>query len=180
MPGPDHNSRLTPEVFLEHVHAVRGTARKLSEAQADHRNAMKRAKAAGVNNKAMVAAIAMLKEDQPVVEAHHRDLTRYLTWLGSPLGTQGSLFGASDDAPRPTEKAQAEHAAWAAREAGYEAGASGTARDQVPYEIGSPLHAEWDAGWSEGQARIIADLGTGQIRKRGRKGKGNPEERAAA
>lgn len=180
MTAPDHNSRLTPEIFLDHVHACRATARKLAEAQADHRNAMKRAKAAGVNNKAMTEAIAMTKEDQVVVEAHHRDLVRYLAWLGSPLGTQGALFGVSDDAARPTEKAQTEHTAWAAKEAGYEAGASGTARDQCPYEPGSPLHAQWDEGWREGETRIIRDLGTGQTRKRGRKGKGNPEDRPAA
>lgn len=165
-------SNLTPETFLEHYRAVSRARMELTEAQAKVRNAMKRAKGAGIATAQLSAAISLTKIDKEKRDIEFRDLARYMAWLQMPIGTQPELFAGAE---MPTQKAAAEHTEFEAEQRGYQDGKAGGAGDNAPYPLGSPLHQKWYEGWSRGQAFIANEMG-GEVPKRGRKAKaGNPE-----
>jgi ribosome modulation factor/uncharacterized protein (UPF0335 family) len=168
-------SNLTPETFLEHYRAVSRARTVLTEAQAQVRNAMKRAKAAGIATAQLSAAIALTKIDKDRRDADFADLARYMAWLQMPIGTQGALFAGE----MPKQKAADEHNEFEAEQRGYEDGKAGAAGDNAPYALGSPLHQAWYNGWSRGQAFLAQQMAVdGEKPARGRKkARGNPEDR---
>ncbi len=173
-------ANVTPGTFLEFYREVSGKKRALEEAQGGYRAALKRAKAAGIDQAALTQAMQMARQDTAQVELHYRNVNRYLSWLGSPLGTQGALFGAHDDV-QPTEKATQEQREWDAEDAGYLAGKGGEPVDNCPHVAGSPFQVKWLEGWHKGQAVLVEQLGSdGTLRKGRRKKANNPEDRPAA
>lgn len=173
-------SNLPPHIFLEHYRECVRLKRDVEQAQGRYRSAVKRAKASGVDQAALIQAMSLVKQDTSAVELHFRNVGRYLAWLESPIGTQGALFGVSDD-QRPTEQAAGEHREWAASEAGYEAGKAGSDIAENPFPAGSPHASKWIEGWHSGQAYLAEQLGPDGKKAKGRKRKsGNPEDRIAA
>lgn len=159
-----HNSGPAPEIFLEHFRKVSAFKREVSQAQSALQLAYKRAEKAGINLGAFKAMLKARKEEPAQIEQNMRDFFRYALWLEMPIGTQPNLFAASDDAPRPTERAKAEQKEWEARDAGFDAGVAGRAHDTNPHVPGTLLHQAWAAGHSKGVEFIQEGLRTGRVR----------------
>ncbi|WP_043836322.1 ribosome modulation factor [Muricoccus aerilatus] len=168
-------SNLKPETYLEHYRAIRDAKKKQEQATAEMRLARKRAKASGVNLGDMDAAIRLRDLDADERDTHLKNLARYTTWMGAPLGAQATLFG---DIEKPTEKAAAEHAAYEARERGYTDGTQGAREDGNPYPVGTPHAAEWHRGWTDGKAFLDGTAAPTEAKpvRGARRSRGNPED----
>jgi hypothetical protein len=171
-------SNLTPETYLEHRAAVGATYTALQTAQSEHQTAMKRAKNAGIDTKALAQVMKLGRQDPEEVAMHFRNLARFAAWEGLPIGAQGSLFGTTDD-QHPTEKAQAEYSLHRAEDDGHHEGAAGALRESNPHPTASEAWQRWDKGWLAGQATIAAEMAPKKAKGR-RKASGNPEDRASA
>lgn len=159
-----HNSGPAPEIFLEHFRKLANLKRELAQVQSAVQLGFKKAKAAGINPDILKAVLKARKEEPAQIEQNMRDFFRYALWLEMPIGTQPNLFAASDDAPRPTERAKAEQKEWEARDAGFDAGVAGRAHDTNPHVPGTLLHQAWAAGHSKGVEFIKEGLRTGRVR----------------
>lgn len=137
------------------------------------RGIRKRMESAGCDMKALDLHLKLAKLDTEVAELYLRNAARYNQWAGLPIGAQGTLF-ASDDAGKPSEKAQDELREAAAYDAGYRAAQGGQKADDNPYEPGSAFHVSWTSGFTEG-SRVLKDFAAGRppragSRKPGRRG----------
>lgn len=159
-----HNMGPAPEVFLEHFRKLANLKRELAQVQSAVQLGFKKAKAAGINPDILKAVLKARKEEPAQIEQNMRDFFRYALWLEMPIGTQPNLFAASDDAPRPTERAKAEQKEWEARDAGFDAGVAGRAHDTNPHVPGTLLHQAWASGHSKGVEHIKEGLRTGRVR----------------
>lgn len=159
-----HNMGPAPEVFLEHFRKMANLKRELAQVQSAVQLGFKKAKAAGINPDILKAMLKARKEEPAQIEQNMRDFFRYAMWLEMPIGQQASLFSASDDAPRPTERAKAEHKEFEARDAGFDAGVAGRAHDDNPHVPGTLLHQAWASGHSKGVEFIKEGLRTGRVR----------------
>jgi len=92
-------------------------------------------------------------------EAFIAKFFRYCRWLNMPIGDQPSLFAAADDFGVPATKARDGLAEAEAYEEGYKAGKGGRNRSEHRFEMGSPMHERFDAGWCDGQAVLAEQLG---------------------
>lgn len=148
--------------------------RAIDEASGKKRAILKRAKAAGVDCDALLAALRAKKRDPDEVRIALRNALRYSGILapGAKL-TQDDLFGLDE---RPlNNKVRGEMGAWDADQAGYEAGKAGGQLDDSPYPAGSEAQAHYHTGWSRGQAVIAERMGeharkadTGRTKRRGK------------
>ncbi len=182
-------SNLTPEVFIDFVS-------KLNTLSAEHQEKAEEAKTAksaisawrkhgkkvlGVD----LCALSMFQElrnaDSEDASLRIKTLARYAAYMRMPWGTQMEMFGKLDEAP-PTQ----EHMEMAdranAEEQGRLRGAAGDSADDNPHPGGSAAHVGWHAGWKNGYAFYSKSQGSGaDVRKpAGRKGRANPEDRAAS
>lgn len=162
--GGGHNLGLSPEVFLQHFRTVSARKREAAQANSALQLALKKAKAAGVDLDVLRGILASRKLEPAVVEQRTRDLFRYGSWLGMSFAAQPSLFPASDDAPKPSERAVGEQREWEQEEDGFTAGSAGRAHDDNPNPPGSALHQAWARGHSRGVEFIKEGLRTGRVR----------------
>lgn len=176
---------LTPELYLRHRAAVGATLTALEDAKSiydtaksAHQGAFKAAQSAGIAIKAMKEVMRIRVMDPDDAAMHYRNVSRFAAWEKLQIGTQGSLFGITDD-QHPTDEAAAEHAAFRAEDDGHHEGATGAQRAGNPFAPGSETFDKWDRGWLAGQQTIADDMGPKKVRGR-RKAKNNPEDRAAA
>lgn len=135
----------------------RSLARDAAERQGVQRNHRKRAKSAGINVRAMAAALRALKRSDPDgVISDLRDQIRYMQLLRLPV-VSGDLFG---NMPiQLTDKTKIGMDIWDAQDGGYKAGRHGAVVDECPYEQGSELAVQWIDWWHKGQASIAKELG---------------------
>jgi hypothetical protein len=151
-------ANLTPETYLDYRGRCGASYTKLLEAQSFHQAEMKRAKAAGIDTKAMAVVMKQRKQDPDELAMFKRNKLRYAGWEGMPHALQQPLFGTTDD-QHPTDKAAAEFKLHRAEDDGRFAGRDGTKREQNPNDPGSEAHSRWDTGWMATQAEFAAVLG---------------------
>lgn len=145
------------EVCADYLRQVRTQKRKCDEANGVLRSILKRAKADGIDTKALNGAIAKTKQEPDVVAASMAAEIRYLGILRVATITPDALFaGYQIDYEAPRSAADLE---WEAGEAGYQAGRHATPIDECPYEPGSPHHVTWRKSWHDGQAANAEVLG---------------------
>lgn len=136
--------------------AYRTQRRKVDEEMGVLRNIAKKAKADGVNTKAMIAAIALTKLDPEVVAADVRDTIRYAAIMHVPM-TQAVLFNGWDETV--SERTAEIGDLWQAEQEGFTAGRAGAAVESSPYITGTEHHTHWLDHWHKGQASIARELG---------------------
>lgn len=170
------STNVPPEIFLKHYRAIRDAKRAHDETSMALARSKKQAKSDGVDLDAFKWLERLSKLDTDEAEAQLRHLQQYCAWLKMPIGTQLSMF-AQEVADEPNDTAQAEQRAWAAEEAGYDAGKAGRHRvDDNPYPPGSEHAVRFDRGFMRGQKAIADKLGENAKQadaRRGRKGGGD-------
>jgi hypothetical protein len=154
------SANLTPlssKSFSQHYRTIRDAAREHEETAMALARAKKAAKKDGVDLAAlkMIERFAKLETDE--AETLMRHTMQYAAWLEMPIGTQPSMF---PDADAPDDEVTSENRAYAAEEAGFEAGKAGKHRvDDNPYAAGTELYARFDKGYLRGQKTIADRLG---------------------
>lgn len=124
---------------------------KASQAQGVLRNRYKVAKGDGVDVDSLKLAFRIAERSTGEVISEQRNVGRYLKIMGSPLGTQWSLFDQEDE----------EGVTLDATAKGEQAGREGADRESNPYTPGKPDWFAWNNGWQTGQDAIAATLGRG-------------------
>ena len=154
-----HNSGEVPaETIARHIDLIKASeiewreARdKAAELQGVLRNRYKVAKGDGVDIDSLKLAFRIAERAMGEVVSEQRNVGRYLKIMGSPLGTQWSLFEEPDaDGAKPDATAKGE-----------QAGREGADRDSNPYSPGTPDWFAFNNGWQAGQDTIAATLGRG-------------------
>jgi hypothetical protein len=141
------------------------------------RTVRKRMEDAGCDLKALDLQMRLEKLDDDVREIQLRNVARYASWSGKPIGAQGALFG-TDDAAGPSEKARVELTEAEAYDAGYRAAQGGQKHDDNPHAAGSGLNQRWAQGWHAGK-KVLDDVAAGRPPKEARTGSRKPGRRAA-
>jgi hypothetical protein len=145
-----------PDALADWMRQYRTQRRKCDEENGALRNIVKRAKADGVNTKAMISACASTKLDPEQVAADMRDEVYYKTVLRIPI-TAEVVFGGWQ--PSVTERTRAQDDEWDAQDKGYAAGKQGVPIEDSPYPPGTELHQQWSTFWHRGQEAIARTLG---------------------
>lgn len=137
-----------------------GTAqREIDEATGRKRAVLKRAKAAGVDTKALLAALALKRRDPDDVLTEQRNIIRYAGIIAPHLPmSQAELFEGLDQRPL-ADKAARQMQEWDADERGYAAGLNGGSMDDCPAAPGTPVYVRFHAGFMRGQAVIAERMG---------------------
>lgn len=159
---------VTPETVQQFTREAVIKRRAVSEAQGEYRAVLKRAKAAGVNTKALSEHINNRALDSDEVTRHYRDVFYYGAVNGAGYASQSDLFPTSGMDLHVSETASAEHQEFEASEAGYEAGRSGSRIEDCPYPVASPLAQIWSQAWRRGQDSIAAEMAPGESAPVGR------------
>ena len=141
------------------------------------RSIRKRMEDAGCDMKALDLQMRLEKLDDDVREIQLRNVARYATWSGKPLGAQGALFG-TDDAAGPAEKARDELREADVYEAGYRAAQGGQKHDDNPHAAGSGMNQRWAQGWHAGK-KVLDEVAAGRPPKETKEGARRPGRRAA-
>lgn len=120
------------------------------------RNRIKIAKGDGLDTTALLKALDEADRPAGAVITEHRNMTRYLTLMGSPLGTQLSLLedATADGDDRPTNSS-----AMDAELQGQHAWSNGEPVANVPFTPGSEEFAQWVAGWNAAQHNAVVKMG---------------------
>jgi len=124
---------------------------KAAQAQGVLRNRYKVAKGDGVDVDSLKLSFRIAERSSGEVISEQRNVGRYLRIMGSPLGTQWSLFD-QEDAEGVTLDATAQ---------GEQAGREGADRDGNPFTPGKPDWFAWNNGWQTGQDALASGLGRG-------------------
>ena len=124
---------------------------KASQAQGVLRQRYKVAKGDGVDVDSLKLAFRFAERATGEVISEQRNVGRYLKIMGSPLGTQWSLFDEPD----------ADGAKLDATAQGEQAGREGADRESNPYTPGTPNWFAYNNGWQNGQDAIAQTLGRG-------------------
>lgn len=143
---------------MKRILAARGELDRLTQERASangvYRKLCKEARDAGIPNRSITEAINDRHMDPDEYAAYMRAKHRLLKLLGSPLGTQGSLFDAvgeqtAQNAVTPADRADED----TARAQGVMAGKAGKNLLDNPYDQDEAfgLYAAWKAGYKEGQ-----------------------------
>lgn len=124
---------------------------KASAAQGVLRNRYKVAKQDGVDVDALKLAFRINERASGEVISEQRNLGRYLKIMGSPLGTQWSLFEeeGEDGKPKVDPNLQGQHA-----------GRNGEPAENNPFTPGSEQFTDWAEGWVAGQQMLAQGVGT--------------------
>jgi uncharacterized protein (UPF0335 family) len=158
MPEPQSNT-ISPDDFVIDFLEVQRMKRALDEASAKYRAARKRLEGKGADLKALAMVERLRKLDEEERELLTRNVARYAAWLDMPVGRQGGLFAASDDAGKPSPKTAATLSDAAIYEEGHKAGLAGRDASDHRFPAGSPAHEQFFTGWKDGQAALAARLG---------------------
>lgn len=153
--APPVLGNLTYDTFKEHADECSHLKQVAHDANAAYRQALKRAKGAGINQAALAQALTLRRQDPEKTTTEFRDINRYLKWLGVPVGTQLGMF---DDETTVATAIENDASAEEAEKAGYAAGKGGKSRSPAPYPLGTPLGAAWDAGWLRGQSDLTDEM----------------------
>lgn len=121
-----------------------------SVAQGVYRNRLKVAKSDGMDVDAFKKAAKEAKRTAGEVIAEQRNIGRYLRIMGSPLGTQWSMFDGEEAAETIDPAAQGE-----------QAGLNGEPRENNPHTAGTTPWFMWGNGWQLGQDKLAETLGRG-------------------
>lgn len=145
-------SNVSNKLISDYMREAAESKRAIDEATAVHRTILKRAKASGVNQRALLEALSARKNDPDKVIMEMKDTIRYLEIGGIPLSKSG-LFDNLTAEP-VDERTQEERGLWAAEEAGYNCGIANGARDDNVFAPGLPTHAKWDEGFLRGKKAL--------------------------
>jgi ribosome modulation factor len=168
-------SNLSNDVIADFMREAAATKRAVEEANSAHRTVLKRAKAAGVNQRALLEAMAAKKQDADKVVIELRDTIRYLEIAKIPISKSG-LFDDLDLEPLSAEAEEAD-ASWASEEAGYQAGIANAARDDNPFPPGQKTHGDWDAGFRRGKQFLAGQTTDSAVKPAStRRGKNRPAD----
>jgi ribosome modulation factor len=129
--------------------------RLCEEANGVLRNIVKRAKADGMNAKAMISAVKATKLDPVEVAKDLQDEIRYMQIIRIPI-TAEDLLAAWDS--EVNSKTRREDDLWDADDKGYRAGRAGTDISEMPYDD-AEMEKHWKDAWHKGQAAIARELG---------------------
>jgi ribosome modulation factor len=149
---------LSNDAAADWLRQWRTADRVCKEAQAARSAISKRAKADGVDVKALSIAVGYTKLEPDQVAQHLREVVRYANILRIPV-TQDDLFAGWS--PDVTEKTRAEDDLWDAQDRGYKDGRHARPLDECPYQPGTELHVAYTEFWHKGQASIARELGAG-------------------
>lgn len=130
----------------------------------------KRAKAEGINLRALDQIRSLKRRDSDDVLRDEKDRIRYAAFLGLDLGTQLEL-----DVEVP-EEVKTERAQYDATRDGQNFGRQGHPRTDNPFEAGTVAYAAWDGGWVEGEKLHFDGAEPAKPAKRGRPKKGSGAE----
>ena len=145
----------TNDAAADWMRQYRQQKRVCEEANGVLRNIVKRAKADGMNAKAMISAVKATKLDPVEVAKDLQDEIRYMQIIRIPI-TAEDLLAAWDS--EVNSKTRREDDLWDADDKGYRAGRAGTDISEMPYDD-ADLEKHWVAAWHKGQAAIARELG---------------------
>ena len=153
-PGP-----VSDETVGMHVNLIKAAETNWQEArdraaelQGVLRNRYKVAKNDGVEIDALKLAFKIAQRTSGEVVSEQRNVGRYLRIMGSPLGTQWSLFEDSvteDGRPKVDSNLQGQHA-----------GRNGEPAENNPFTPGSADFVAWAEGWVVGQNMLAQGIGS--------------------
>jgi hypothetical protein len=155
--NPGSNA-LSPDEKAEMMREYRKQKRECESANGVLRNIVKRAKAAGMNTKEMLAAIQATKIDPEEVVANLHDRIEYMGILHIDI-PRDSLFAGMDI--ELTAKTVHADDIWDAEDKGYRAGRNGVPIGDNIYDQSdqSELFTAWAREWNKGQASIAREMG---------------------
>lgn len=155
-----NTGEVTDETVGMHVNLIKAAEANWREArdraaelQGVLRNRFKVAKNDGVDVDALKLAFKINERASGEIVAEQRNVGRYLKIMGSPLGTQWSLFEDSvtdDGKPKVDASLQGQHA-----------GRNGEPAENNPFTPGTDDFAAWAEGWTNGQAMLAGGIGKG-------------------
>jgi len=159
------------DVVLDYLRQYSIQKRECESAQGVLRNIVKRAKADGINVKALTDAHRALKLDPGEVSAHLREFIRIVNLRNGGAIERDELFDWDTDVAPATRHADD---IWDAENAGYIAGRNGVDIRECLYDPGSEQHAAWLREHQKGQAAIAREMGPGVERAPG--GRSRPRQ----
>lgn len=149
-------SNVSNEVIASFALEADRAQREIDEASGRKRSVLKRAKAAGVNTKALLEALRMKRDDEDRAKLDMRDTIRYTGVIAPSVKlTQTDLFDSLDTRPL-NDRMQAQVLEWEAEQNGYAVGLNGGGREECPFDATTPNCLAWYRGWERGQ-RVIAE-----------------------
>jgi ribosome modulation factor len=143
------------DTAAEHMRLYRQQKRKCEEENGVLRNLIKRAKADGVNTKAMIETVKLTRLDPEVVAQDLKDQLRYMQIIRIPLTAEDLLAGWDAEV---SSRQSREDDLWDADDKGYRAGRNADDIGSVPYDDAERAQ-HWTAAWHKGQAAIARELG---------------------
>jgi ribosome modulation factor len=152
------SNTLSPDEKADLIREYRKQKRECESANGVLRNLLKRAKAAGMETKEMIAAVAATKIDPEEVVASLRTRIEYMGILRIDIPRDSLFDGIDIDVTAKTVHADD---LWTAEDKGYRAGRNGVPIDDNPYHQAnqSELFAAWARDWAKGQASIAHEMG---------------------
>ncbi len=171
--GERSKSNVDSALISQYMREATVAKRELDEKQGSYRSVLKRAKGAGIETKALIAAMNAKKLDDDDVIRDLRNTIRYYSIAGIGVSKSG-LFDDLDIAV--ADDVKEDQGQWAAEEAGYEAGKSNGAREDNPFPPGAPTHAKWDKGWRRGKQVLAGQPADAAKPASTRRGKNRPTE----
>lgn len=165
---------ISPNDFTAALADLISAKTKEDSAAGSRRAVMARFEKMGVHKPGLQLFLKLRNMEPADAELMLSSALRYCRWAQLEIGEQSTLFPASDDAGRPSEKASNGLTEAVAYEEGYAAGKAGRNRGDHRYEPGTPMHAKFDEGWIDGQATLALELGEplpedGPLRRRSKK-----------
>jgi ribosome modulation factor/uncharacterized protein (UPF0335 family) len=143
------------DVAADYKRQVITQRRRVSEENGILRNIYKRAKADGLNLKALKASCDAAKLDPTEVVRDLRDTVHYIS-LSTPIESSGLFDGWS---VRMSPETREQEAVFGAEDAGYRAGRAGTAQGDCPFASGTTQAGAWVKQWKLGAASRAKELG---------------------
>ena len=153
-----NSGEVTDETVGMHVNLIKAAETNWREArdraaelQGVLRNRDKVATNDGVDIDALKLAFKIAERASGEIVAEQRSIGRYLRIMGSPLGTQWSLFEDSDaDEGKPKVDANLQ---------GQHAGRNGEPAENNPFTPGTEDFTAWAEGWTSGQSMLADGIG---------------------
>jgi len=136
--------------YLERNRLVLQAKVAQEEKAAEHRVALKRAKAAGLDTAAYALHTKLRKMEPSKAIDLIRTALRYASWEKAPYATQADMFKDPMDNVRPSEEAQRKQVLLAAEDAGRMTGTGGNSDTLNPYQQGTEEFVAWLNGWTGG------------------------------
>lgn len=151
--APIPSNALNPNDFVAIFTDLRLATSKKDSSVAKLRAIRGRFEAMGCNMRALDLMLKLRSMEPEEAEMLLRDALRYSSWVQMKIGDQSELF-ASDDAPKPNDKARAGLAEAEAYNEGHAAGLAGRSSTSHRYQPGSPMAQKFFTGWEDAQAEV--------------------------